>query len=108
MLSVKSLFGDDAYILDYRDFEVLLLANLFPTLGSGLLLPILDSLRGCHTTVHKTCFNENRVVISVAKPANVPLRTTDVIVPALVRKVRTVLRAGPEQESCRPQELVSW
>lgn len=44
MLSTESLFGTDAEILGSRDFQLLLLANLFPPLGSGLLSPILDSL----------------------------------------------------------------
>ena len=44
MFSTQSLFGNNARILGSRDFQILLLANLFPPLGSGLLSPILDSL----------------------------------------------------------------
>jgi len=44
MISAQSLFGNDAKILYRREFQVLLLANIFPPLGSALLSPILDSL----------------------------------------------------------------
>ena len=40
----RSLFGEDAAILGDTDFRVLLLAGLLPTLGSGLVSPVLDSL----------------------------------------------------------------
>lgn len=44
VLSLKTLFGSDAEILHERDFQLLLLANSMPPLGSGLLAPILDTL----------------------------------------------------------------
>ncbi len=44
MLSLQSLFGDDAAILRERDFRLLLLANVLPVLGSSLLSPVLNSL----------------------------------------------------------------
>jgi MFS family permease len=40
----RSLFGDRATVLRDRNFQALLLANVLPPLGSGLLSPILDSL----------------------------------------------------------------
>ena len=44
MLSLQSLFGDDAAIIRERDFRLLLLANVLPVLGSSLLSPVLNSL----------------------------------------------------------------
>jgi MFS family permease len=44
VLSLQSLFGDDAAILRERDFRLLLLANVLPVLGSSLLSPVLNSL----------------------------------------------------------------
>lgn len=44
MVSFHSLFGDDAEVLYDRDFQVLLLANILPPLGSAVLSPVLDSL----------------------------------------------------------------
>jgi MFS family permease len=41
---LRSLFGDDASVLDDRRFQLLLLANLLPPLGTALLSPVLDSL----------------------------------------------------------------
>ena len=39
-----SLFGDDARVLRETEFQLLLLANLLPPLGTALLSPVLDSL----------------------------------------------------------------
>lgn len=44
MPALDSLFGDDASVLDDRRFQLLLLANLLPPLGTALLSPVLDSL----------------------------------------------------------------
>lgn len=44
MTLLDSLFGDDAAVLDDRSFQLLLLANLLPPLGTALLSPVLDSL----------------------------------------------------------------
>jgi len=44
VLSLQSLFGDDAAILQERDFRLLLLANVLPVLGASLLSPVLNSL----------------------------------------------------------------
>ncbi|WP_336326548.1 MFS transporter [Halovenus sp. HT40] len=44
MSALDSLFGDDAAVLDDRSFQLLLLANLLPPLGTALLSPVLDSL----------------------------------------------------------------
>lgn len=46
MLSLSSLFGDDASILRERNFQALLSASLVPVLGTALVSPILDSLIG--------------------------------------------------------------
>lgn len=42
--ALDSLFGDDAAVLSDRSFQLLLLANLLPPLGTALLSPVLDSL----------------------------------------------------------------
>lgn len=44
MSALDSLFGDDAAVLGDRSFQLLLLANLLPPLGTALLSPVLDSL----------------------------------------------------------------
>lgn len=44
MSTLTDLFGADAAILRDRNFQVLLLANLFPGLGTALLSPVLNSL----------------------------------------------------------------
>lgn len=41
---LKTLFGDDAEILEERDFQALLLANIIGPLSTTLLSPILESL----------------------------------------------------------------
>lgn len=46
MLSLTSLFGDDAPILRETDFQFLMLASMLPVLGTALLSPVLDSLIG--------------------------------------------------------------
>ncbi|WP_336000750.1 MFS transporter [Halorientalis halophila] len=46
MPSLATLFGDDAEILGDRSFQLLLLANLSPPLGSALISPLLDTLVG--------------------------------------------------------------
>jgi len=43
---VSSLFGSDAAVLQEDEFRILLLANVFPVLGTGVVSPILDSLTG--------------------------------------------------------------
>jgi len=42
--ALDSLFGDDAAVLGDTSFQLLLLANLLPPLGTALLSPVLDSL----------------------------------------------------------------
>jgi len=42
--ALDSLFGEDAAVLGDRSFQLLLLANLLPPLGTALLSPVLDSL----------------------------------------------------------------
>jgi MFS family permease len=42
--TLDSLFGDDSAILGDTSFQLLLLANLLPPLGTALLSPVLDSL----------------------------------------------------------------
>ena len=44
MAFFRSLFGEEAAIVHDRDFQVLMLANITPAMGAGLLSPILDSL----------------------------------------------------------------
>ncbi|WP_247009576.1 MFS transporter [Halorientalis litorea] len=44
MVSLDSLLGDDAAVLDDRNFRLLLLANIPPVVGTALLSPVLDSL----------------------------------------------------------------
>lgn len=44
--TLDSLFGDDAAVLGETSFQLLLLANLLPPLGTALLSPVLDSLIG--------------------------------------------------------------
>ena len=41
---LQSALGDDAIVLREGDFQILLLATIFPILGTGLISPILDSL----------------------------------------------------------------
>lgn len=44
MISFSTLIGDEADLLRKRNFQLLLLANVLPPLGSSLLSPVLDSL----------------------------------------------------------------
>lgn len=44
MSSLSLLVGDHSDLLRKRNFQILLLANLLPPLGSSLLSPVLDSL----------------------------------------------------------------
>lgn len=44
MALLDALFGDDARVLRETEFQLLLLANLLPPLGTALLSPVLDSL----------------------------------------------------------------
>ena len=44
MSTLDSLFGDDSAVLGDTSFQLLLLANLLPPLGTALLSPVLDSL----------------------------------------------------------------
>lgn len=46
MKPLESLFGSEAGILTEEDFQLLLVANMFPVMGAGLVSPILDSLTG--------------------------------------------------------------
>ncbi|WP_436903068.1 MFS transporter [Halovenus halobia] len=46
MSTLDSLFGDDSAVLSDTSFQLLLLANLLPPLGTALLSPVLDSLVG--------------------------------------------------------------
>jgi len=46
VILISTLFGDDATVLRERGFQVLLLVNLSPSLGTALLAPILDLLTG--------------------------------------------------------------
>ncbi|MEF8906933.1 MAG: MFS transporter, partial [Haloarculaceae archaeon] len=44
MVSLASLLGDDAAVLGDRNFQLLLLSNVPPVIGTALLSPVLDSL----------------------------------------------------------------
>lgn len=44
MLSLESLFGEEATVLDELDFQLLLLSTIFPILGTALVSPVLDSV----------------------------------------------------------------
>lgn len=68
MVSFKALFGDDAPILREQNFQLLLLANLMPPLGTALLSPTLDTLIDS--------FN--------ASPANIGLLLSAFSAPAIV------------------------
>lgn len=46
MKPLESLFGPEASVLHQRDFQLLMVANMFPVLGTGLVSPILESLTG--------------------------------------------------------------
>ena len=46
MGSLTSLLGDDAAVLRDRNFQLLLLSNVPPVIGTALLSPVLDSLVG--------------------------------------------------------------
>ncbi len=41
---LDALFGEDASVLDDTDFQLLLLATMFPILGTALVSPVLDSV----------------------------------------------------------------
>jgi MFS family permease len=43
---LRSAFGDDAVVLHETNFRLLLLATMFPILGTALVSPILDSVIG--------------------------------------------------------------
>lgn len=44
MIQLSALFGDEANVLEETDYQLLLLMNLFPPLGTALVSPVLDSL----------------------------------------------------------------
>lgn len=44
MRALESAFGDDATILSESDFQLLLLATMFPILATALVSPVLDSM----------------------------------------------------------------
>ena len=44
MLSLDSLFGEEAAILRETDYQLLLLSTIFPILGTALVSPVLDSV----------------------------------------------------------------
>jgi len=44
VLTIEALFGEDAAVLGETDFQLLLLATVFPILGTGLVSPVLDSV----------------------------------------------------------------
>ena len=44
MLPLRSLFGDDAGMLRETEFQLLLLSTMFPSVGTALMSPVLDSL----------------------------------------------------------------
>lgn len=44
MLSTTSLFGENVSLLRDRNFQILLLANVLPAMGTALISPVLDSL----------------------------------------------------------------
>lgn len=44
MPPVRSAFGDDADVLRETDFQLLLLATMFPILGTAIVSPVLDSV----------------------------------------------------------------
>ena len=46
VISAATLFGEDAAIVRDRSFQLLLLVNLSPPLGSALISPLLDTLVG--------------------------------------------------------------
>mgnify|MGYP006282935245 FL=1 len=46
VISLATLFGDDAAVVRDRSFQLLLLANLSPPLGTALVSPLLDTLVG--------------------------------------------------------------
>lgn len=46
MVSAKTLFGDDAKVVNDRGLRLLLFANLSPPLGAALISPLLDTLVG--------------------------------------------------------------
>ena len=46
MVSFASLLGDDAAVLSDRNFQLLLLSNVPPVIGTALLSPVLGSLVG--------------------------------------------------------------
>lgn len=44
MISMETVFGKNASILQEERFQILFLANIFPSIGTALLSPVLDSL----------------------------------------------------------------
>lgn len=44
MISMETVFGKNASILQEENFQILFLANIFPSIGTALLSPVLDSL----------------------------------------------------------------
>jgi MFS family permease len=44
--TLEALFGEDATVLQETEFQLLLLATVFPILGTGLVSPVLDSVIG--------------------------------------------------------------
>ncbi|WP_254538483.1 MFS transporter [Halomarina litorea] len=48
MVSLGTLFGADAAVLRDREFQLLLLVNVSPPLGTALVSPLLDTLTGTY------------------------------------------------------------
>ncbi len=48
MVSLSTLFGTDAAVLRDREFQLLLLVNVSPPLGTALVSPLLDTLTGTY------------------------------------------------------------
>lgn len=83
MRPLRSAFGDDAAILGEEDFQLLLLATLFPILGTVLVSPVLDSMI---EPLGTTAANIGLMVSFVTAPAIVIIPISGVLADRYGRK----------------------
>lgn len=88
MLSIRSLFGDDAVVLRDQNFQLLLLANLVGPLGTTLLSPVLDSLIG---PFGATPANIGLMISFFTAPAIVMIPVVGVLADRFTRKTVLVI-----------------
>lgn len=83
MVSLRAVFGEDAAVLRDENFQILFLANVFPSIGTAVLSPILDALVGPFGT---TSSNIGLLISAYTAPGIVVILLTGVIADRWGRK----------------------